>query len=229
MSERHDAEERRDETASARLDPAVLQRLPPDFQKAVDFHGHLCPGLTIGYRASKIAMERLRVARGTDEELFGLVETDACGSDAFQVITGCTIGRGNLVFKDYGKQVFTLVRRADGRGIRVAMKYGALPPNPAYAELRQRVMAGLATPEEREEFRRLHLEQALQLLDLPEEQFATVRQVEVEPPPKARILPSVQCAFCGEAVMEPRARLRDGKPTCIPCAVKHGRGWEINV
>ncbi|NOZ25842.1 MAG: formylmethanofuran dehydrogenase, partial [Nitrospirae bacterium] len=34
--------------------------------------------------------------------------------------------------------------------------------------------------------------------------------------------PSVRCAFCGEKVMEPKARSRDGKAVCIPCA--EGRG-----
>ncbi|HHW15348.1 MAG TPA: formylmethanofuran dehydrogenase [Firmicutes bacterium] len=194
----------------------------------MDFHGHLCPGLTIGYRASRIALERLGVRRGEDEELLGIVETDACGTDAFQVLTGCTFGKGNLVFKDYGKQAFTLIRRADGQGIRVVMKPGALAPNSEHAQLRVRVTAGLATPAEREEFGRLHQEQAIRLLDLPEQEFAAVWRVQVELPSKARIFPSVQCAFCGEAVMEPRARLREGKPACIPCAVKYGRGWEVN-
>lgn len=217
-----------DNPVVARLDPEIRPRLPLDFHKTLEFHGHLCPGLTIGYRAARIALERLGVERGEDEGLLGIVETDACGVDAFQVLTGCTIGRGNLIFKDYGKQAFTLVRRADGRGVRVALKPGALTPKREHAELRARVAAGLATEAEREEFGRLHREQALQLLDLPEEEFAMVREVEVDLPPKARIFPSVQCAFCGEAVMEPRARLREGKPACIPCAVRYGRGWEVN-
>jgi formylmethanofuran dehydrogenase subunit E-like metal-binding protein len=29
-----------------------------DFKRCVDFHGHICPGLSIGYRAAKAGLER---------------------------------------------------------------------------------------------------------------------------------------------------------------------------
>jgi formylmethanofuran dehydrogenase subunit E len=39
--------------------------LPEDLRSAVAFHGHLCPGLLIGYRAVRAAMEtRARLCRG---------------------------------------------------------------------------------------------------------------------------------------------------------------------
>ncbi len=67
-----------------------------DFKKCLDFHGHLCPGLAIGYRAATGALEWLKENRSEDEELVAIVETDACGADAVQVLTGCTFGKGNL-------------------------------------------------------------------------------------------------------------------------------------
>ena len=213
---------------SERLEPGVRDRLPAGLAQAVDFHGHLCPGLTIGYRASLIAMEHLGVTRGTDEELVGIVETDACGVDAFQFLTGCTLGKGNLIYRDYGKQAFTLVRRAEGRGVRVAMHPGALEPDPERTALKRRVMSGDATDEERERFWQGHVERALELAEMPEGDFGTVTEVTVVLPPKAGAFDSVVCAVCGEAVMEPRARVRDGKPCCIPCSIRYGRGWEVN-
>jgi formylmethanofuran dehydrogenase subunit E len=36
-------------------------------------------------------------------------------------------------------------------------------------------------------------------------------------PREAEIYPSIRCALCGEKVMEPRARVKDGKIVCIPC------------
>ncbi|PIV44001.1 MAG: hypothetical protein COS27_03285, partial [Nitrospirae bacterium CG02_land_8_20_14_3_00_41_53] len=32
--------------------------------------------------------------------------------------------------------------------------------------------------------------------------------------------PSLRCALCGEKMMEPRARIKDGKIVCIPCFEK---------
>jgi formylmethanofuran dehydrogenase subunit E len=216
-------------SASERLDGAVRDRLPVEFLGAIDFHGHLCPGLTIGYRAASIAMERLGVARGSDEELVGIVETDACGIDAFQHLTGCTLGKGNLVFRDHGKQVFTLVRRADGAGVRVALRGDALGSDPERTRLKARVMSGEATDDERAAYQRGSTDHVLELLELPDERFGAISTVRVQLPPKAGSFPSVVCAVCGEGVMEPRARVRDGAPCCIPCSTRYGRGWEINV
>ncbi|MDO9557204.1 MAG: FmdE family protein [Coriobacteriia bacterium] len=225
MSEEHQARVTR---ASDRLDPAVRERIPDDFGEAIDFHGHLCPGLTIGYRAACIAMERLGVERGSDEQLLGIVETDACGVDAFQYLTGCTLGKGNLVYRDYGKQVFTLVRRSDGRAVRVALRPNAFARDDQHERLRQRVVSGEASEAERSRFWTRHVELALGFLDEPVEVFGTVADVKLELPTPARHFGSVICSICGESVMEPRSRVRDGEPCCIPCATKYGRGWEIN-
>jgi len=215
--------------ASERLAPEVRDRMHADLRAAVDFHGHLCPGLTIGYRAASIAMDRLGVSRETDEGLVGIVETDACGIDAFQCLTGCTLGKGNLIYRDYGKQVFTLVRHADGRGVRVALRPGVLASDPDRAALKSRVMSGSASDEERARFWQGHIEQALGLAEVPVDQFGTVAEVKVDVPSKAGAFDSVNCTVCGEPVMEPRARVRDGGLCCIPCSVRYGRGWEINA
>ena len=43
-----------------------------DFKKCVDFHGHLCPGLSMGYKASLTGMEWLRASRASDEEVVAM-------------------------------------------------------------------------------------------------------------------------------------------------------------
>src|SRR5271157_3400032 len=87
--------------------------------KCVEFHGHMCPGLAIGFRAARTLMERLGVRRASDEELLAIVETDACGADAIQVMTGCTFGKGNFIFKNYGKHAFSLMDRRKRKGVRL--------------------------------------------------------------------------------------------------------------
>ena len=56
------------------------------------------------------------------------------------------------------------------------------------------------------------------LLAAPEEEVVAVKEVEMPAPEYARIHKSATCSFCGERVMETRARLRDGQVSCIPCA-----------
>jgi len=81
------------------------------FQDVTTFHEHVCPGTVIGYRAAKIATLELSSHKSVDEELVAIVENDSCSVDAVQVVTSCTFGKGNLVFRDYGKHVYTFITR----------------------------------------------------------------------------------------------------------------------
>src|SRR5699024_7945973 len=93
------------------------------WNKCVKFHGHECPGLAIGFRASEIAKEKLSLNFSQDEEIVCITENDACGVDAVQVITGCTLGKGNLILKGTGKMVFTFINRKNSEAIRLMLKY----------------------------------------------------------------------------------------------------------
>lgn len=190
-----------------------------DWEKAVEFHGHSCPGLATGYRVAQIALRELAETRASDEELVAIVENDACGVDAVQVLSGCTLGKGNLLFRDHGKHVFTFICRNSGRAVRIAVKGSAFRWDDGNSRaLREKVFSGTATPEEEQLFQRHQEERICHIMKVPEEEFCTVRQINVELPPRARIFPSVTCAFCGEPAAEAKARVQEGKFACIPCA-----------
>ncbi|RQD77153.1 MAG: formylmethanofuran dehydrogenase, partial [Candidatus Syntrophonatronum acetioxidans] len=144
---------------------------------------------------------------------------DACGVDAVQVITSCTFGKGNLIFKDYGKQAFTFGVRGKKEGIRLAVKHGALDKYAPeeWKTLREKAARQEATQEDREKIKAYQAEMIDLLLHEPVEDIFNVDQVEVDLPPKARLFDSVQCAFCGEGVMEPRARVKESKFACPQC------------
>jgi formylmethanofuran dehydrogenase subunit E len=76
------------------------------YSDTVTFHGHSCPGLALGYRAAQYVMDALRAGRSDDEELVCIVENDACGVDAIQVVAGCSVGKGNLILRDLGSLYF---------------------------------------------------------------------------------------------------------------------------
>ncbi|NLW07420.1 MAG: formylmethanofuran dehydrogenase [Clostridia bacterium] len=185
------------------------------WEQAVAFHGHACPGLAMGVKASEVALAKLGVARASDEELVAIVETDACAVDAIQVLTGCTFGKGNLIFKDYGKQAFTIARRSNGQGYRVVFKN--MSSSSESDMLRKKVFQGIATETEKQQFQRLQEQKIEQLLTAPLEEICTVQSVAIELPRRARIFASVQCEKCGEYCMEPRARRQEGKTVCLAC------------
>lgn len=182
----------------------------------VDFHGHLCPGLTVGMQAATIALREIG-PHARDEEVVAVVETDMCGVDAIQVMTGCTFGKGNLIHRDWGKNAYSFFRRSDGKAVRIAPRPGARPFNPEHQELRARISAGEATDAERARFGELHEAQARAVLEIDPDELFAVEPIDTEPPQRARIHASMPCAACGESVMETRLRRFAGRDLCLPC------------
>ena len=93
---------------------------PEQIQETIQFHGHNCPGVSLGIRVCELALSEFE--RAPDEEVVAVVETDMCAVDAVQYLTGCTFGKGNLIHLDHGKNVFTFYRRSDERGIRISAR-----------------------------------------------------------------------------------------------------------
>jgi len=186
-------------------------------ERVQQFHGHMCPGLAMGIRAAEIALERIGPHAG-DEEVVAIVETDMCGVDGIQVLTGCTFGKGNLIHRDHGKNAYTFCRRSDGRAIRVITKpNGWGEPEPEWEQLFTKVRARAATQEERKRFGELHVARAKRLLAAPIEDLYDVVDVTMQMPVPARIHASLPCAECGEGTMETRVRLLHGQHLCPPC------------
>ncbi len=168
------------------------------YNEILSFHGHECPGIAMGYRMAKAALEKLNAVRSEDEEVVAIVENDACGVDALQCLTGCTFGKGNLIFHDYGKQVYTLFSRQTGIGIRV-------------------LYHGKGAPESAKESRKAFGDW---ILSAAVEELMDIEEVRIPEPQMAQRRKSINCCACGEAVMDIRIRMIDDKPYCIPCSAE---------
>jgi len=187
-----------------------------DLDDAVKFHGHLCPGLAIGYRIATYAAEQFK-DRSEDDELVAVVENKSCGVDAIQVINGCTFGKGNLIFNDLGKHVYTFFKRGERKALRISMNPRQPREDPRYNELFPKVRNGTATDEEAEEYKKRHAERSLAILDIPDTELFTATNIDMEPPEKAMIYRSIACSECGEETMETRLRVKEGKMVCLSC------------
>ncbi len=100
------------------------KQFPRDLERILKFHGHFCGGIVLGYRAARLGLKRLGAGPAIDEEIVAIVENDSCAVDAVQVLTGCTCGKGNLFYRDYGKHVYTFAERSSGRAVRISRKPG---------------------------------------------------------------------------------------------------------
>ena len=185
-------------------------------QRVVEFHGHMCPGLAMGVQADQIALREIG-AHAKDEEVVGVVETDMCGVDAIQFLTGCTFGKGNLIHRDWVKTAFSFFRRSDGRAVRIALRPGAWERDPEHQALFAKIRSGQATDSERARFQEMHVSLSRKVLALDPDALYMVEELHASPPRKARIHANVSCAECGEDAMETRVRRLDGRELCQPC------------
>ena len=163
----------------------------------VSFHGHECGGLTIGYKASLYAIELLKLEFSADEQVVCIAENDACGLDAIQVMLGCSVGKGNLLFHMRGKSAYSFYNRKTGESVRLVLK-----PRPD----------GMTKAESFAYY------QACK----PEEMFE-VKQTTIRLPEKARLFDSYVCQCCGEVTGANWIRLCGGKKLCLDCYESYDR------
>jgi len=191
------------------------------FDDVVEFHGHACPGLALGYRVSCAAIRRMG-EKASDEEIVAVVENNSCAVDAVQAMTGCTFGKGNLIFRDYGKQVYTFFRRDSGYGIRIAVIWEAPGESKSVQKTWERYKQGDHTRKVLEVIQEQKQRKMELILNAKDRALYRIAEVEIKPPEEARIYPSLKCSICREKVMVPRARIKNGKIVCIPCLNVNG-------
>ena len=167
------------------------------WEKCAAFHGHECGGLTIGYKAALYAIELLDLHFSDDEQVVCITENDACGVDAIQVILGCSVGKGNLLFRLRGKQAFSFYNRTTGRSVRLVLK-----DRPQ----------GMSRQESFAYYQSL----------APRDMF-TVKETTITLPESARLFQSVKCECCGETTAENMIRLENGRKLCLDCYQTYSR------
>lgn len=167
------------------------------WEKAAAFHGHVCPGLTIGFRAALYAIDLLGITFSEDEQLVCITENDACGVDAIQAVLGCSVGKGNLLFHITGKQAFSFYNRKTGKSVRLVL---------------------------RKPVGEMSREEALKYYtDCKQEEMFDVKETKIEVPEHARIFESYTCECCGESTGANWIRIFEGKKLCTDCYKKYDR------
>ncbi len=168
-----------------------------NWDRCVAFHGHECGGLTIGYKAALYAIDLLNLNFSQDENVVCVSENDACGVDAIQVLLGCSVGKGNLLFRMRGKQAYNIYERTSGKSVRLVLKQ---PPVEMSRE---------------EHFKYLQDKEPSELFD--------VKEVTIKLPEKARIFSSHICDKCGEKTGNNWIRVQEDQKLCLDCYEQYDR------
>jgi len=185
-------------------------------EQTIAFHGHSCPGLAIGIRVSELVIRELGDPHTI--EMVAIAETDMCGVDAIQYITGCTFGKGNFLHRDLGKMAFSFYDRKTGKGLRALLNPEVREGmDMELAELMAKAEDGTATPADSERIGELRGLLKERFMELNLDEMFTITELRDGLPRPAKILASLTCDCCGESVMESRTRRFAGKTVCIPC------------
>jgi formylmethanofuran dehydrogenase subunit E len=168
----------------------------------------------------------LGIGASEDEEVVAVVENNSCAVDAIQVLLGCTFGKGNLIFKDWGKQVFTFIDRKMSRAVRVSFT-GPLPEQDERRALKAKLDSGNATAADRAKWDELRQSAVEQLLAADPHDFFLIREVRAKEPPRAEVVITKPCGLCGEATVTTRMLEMEGCLVCRDCAAGTYETWGV--
>ena len=172
-------------------------------RECVTYHGHLCMGQVLGVLIAERGMELI----GTKDphEMIVVSENDRCIADALQIVTGTRLGRRSFKLRDMGKMAAIFLNTETGNAFRVWLEQEPVPGGKDFHSL---------SPGER----RKVLEEVLKadtgkLLGC-EPVIIHFSENELPGRPKER----VDCAKCGERVMDGKHVIKGKRKLCIACA-----------
>ena len=175
-------------------------------EKTSALHNHLCPRQVLGVRMGMLASELLSMdLPQTNKRLITFVETDGCFADGIAVATGCWLGHRTIRLMDYGKIAATFVDTKSDRAFRVSVHPDS------------RANAKEAEPDARSRWHgQLEAYKAM-----PLEKLLVWQPVTMNLSMDALIsrpVVRVNCARCGEEIVNEREIIIDGEPVCRACA-----------
>ncbi|MFZ0546698.1 MAG: FmdE family protein [Candidatus Promineifilaceae bacterium] len=181
-----------------------------DLQAILDlsssWHKHLCPRQVLGVRMGLAGAAALGLAiPQRDKRLLALVETDGCFSSGVEAATGCSMHHRTMRLVDYGKIAVTFVDVKTGTAVRIS-------PQP---EVREKAL--VYAPQEKKHY----FAQLVGYQRMPDAELLTIQPVRLVTPVEkivSRPVVRVNCAACGEEIINHREVLRDGQAYCQGCA-----------
>ncbi len=183
----------------------MTKRMTTLLEESAAQHKHLCPRQVLGVRIGLAggAALGLELPR-RDKRLLIFTETDGCFADGLAVATGCTMGRRTLRLEDYGKVAATFVDIRTEKGVRVAPQLDIRAKAYAYAP-----------GEKKRYFAQLHGYQAM-----PDAELLTIEPVRLAIAVKeivSRAGVRVNCARCGEEIINEREIYHQDQRYCLAC------------
>ena len=175
-------------------------------EKSSSRHRHLCPRQVLGVRIGMAGAAALGIeVPRRNKRMLVITETDGCFADGLTAATGCEMGHRTLRLADYGKIAAVFVDVKTNTAVRVAPQLDIRQKARAYA------------PEEKKHY----FAQLIGYQRMPDEELLTIQQVDLTTPIGdiiSRAGVRVDCANCGEEIINEREVVREGLVLCQACA-----------
>ncbi len=172
-------------------------------------HSHLCPRQVLGVRLGLAGLKAIGLpAPMPHKAALVFIESDGCFATGIEVATGAAVGHRTLRVMDLGKVAATFVNVETGAAFRLAPR------------LKVRLHACEYAPDEPKYVAQLKGYQIM-----PDEELISCQEVELQPSLQAILSRPglrVECARCGEEIINERQVLVGGEILCRTCA---GNGY----
>lgn len=169
-------------------------------------HQHLCPRQVLGVRMGLLAGRLLDISLPqTAKRLLTIVETDGCFSDGVATAANCWVGRRTLRVVDFGKIAATFVDTQTDRAVRLVPTRSS------------RSLAAQFAPDAQNQWESYLVGYQL----MPDELLFEQQAVQLITPAAQLISRAgvrVNCAQCGEEIINEREVWRNGLALCRSCA-----------
>jgi formylmethanofuran dehydrogenase subunit E len=188
------------------MENLLMQALPTILEISSSQHKHLCPRQVLGARLglAGAAALGLEVPR-QDKRLLAIVETDGCFTSGLEAATGCSVRHRTLRLVDYGKIAATFVDVKTETAVRLSPQFDIRDKAYQYA------------PDEKKHY----YAQLLGYQQMPDAELLTIQPVRLSTPVDqivSRAGVRVNCARCGEEIINEREMMVVERPYCLACA-----------
>lgn len=179
-------------------------------EKSAILHNHLCPRQVLGVRMGIYGAELLSLPYPqTNKRLYAIVETDGCFADGVASATGCTLGHRTMRLMDYGKVAASFVDTKTNKAVRIRPRLDVRQQAEFYANgCQSRWHTQL------EAYQKMPVDILLEATPID----LTISMTDIISRPGIR----VNCATCGEEIINEREVIRDNQIYCQACV---GQGY----
>lgn len=175
-------------------------------EECATLHRHLCPRQVLGIRMGLLGGELLGIeVPQHNKRLLTVVETDGCGADGIAVATNCWVGRRTMRILDFGKVAATFIDRKSERAFRVYPNPVARKIAPDYAPDAKNRWEAYLLGYQRMPTDELLISESVKIAFSLEKLWSKNGK-------------RVNCAICGEEIINEREVVRDDVILCRSCA-----------